>query len=171
MALLYPDEIVYGYLRPLYTPYRTGLGDPTVLPVEDDILWDSFLGGVKDMSFKIVEDWQQPQVFNLGWTKREWKTNLTIYVMQIYSESGKPGYLKEFSKFLEKYLVVTPMPSALTSAGLIEMKPIQFQLQQGTSAGGFISASANIQNPESDIWTLAVSVATKYYQSANAPPT
>ena len=45
MAILYPDEITYDYLRALYTPYRTALPDPTVLPLEDDIMWNEFIGG------------------------------------------------------------------------------------------------------------------------------
>src|SRR6476660_3111582 len=106
MVLLYPDELIYTYLRSLYTTYRNGLGDPTVLPLEADVLWNEFAGGVKDTAFIVSEDYQQPRRFNLGASATDWHTSATIYVMTLWTQEGKPPYLKEFSKFLEKYLVV-----------------------------------------------------------------
>ena len=161
---------MYGYLRALYTPYRNGLPDPTVLPLEDDVMWNVFIGGVKDTAFIVVEDYQQPQRFALGGGNREWNTALTIYVMTLWTNEGKPPYLKQFTNFLERYLIVNPIPDDVKNAGLIEFTPIQFQLSQGlTSFRGFGTFS-NIQNPETDWWALAVNVRTKYFQPANVAP-
>ena len=168
MVILYPDEVAYSYLRSAYTPYRNALPDPTVLPDETDVLWNSYLSGVHDTSFIVTEDYQQPKPFSLGWGSREWNTSFTIYVMTIWISEGKPPYLKEFSKFLEKYLIVAPVPATIKTAGIAEMYPRQFALTQGLgSVGGFIGGTANIQNPETDIWILAVNVASKYLTQAN----
>jgi hypothetical protein len=170
VTLLYPDEIAYNYLRPLYTPYRDALPDPTVLPLEDDVMWGEFIGGVKDTAFIVTEDFQQPNLFALGGGTREWNTAFTIYVMTLWTNEGKPPYLKEFANFLERYLIVKPTPTAIRSAGIAEFTPNQFQISQGlTSFRGFGTFS-NIQNPETDWWALAVNVRTKYFQPANIAP-
>jgi hypothetical protein len=171
MAILYPDEITYDYLRALYTPYRTALPDPTVLPLEDDIMWNEFIGGPKDTSFIVSEDFQQPKLFALGGGTREWNTSLTIYVMTLWTQGGKPPYLKEFSKFLEKYLLVKPTPPpTIRTAGITEFTPIQFQITQGVTSFRGFGTFSNIQNPETDWWALAVNVRTKYFQPANTAP-
>lgn len=166
--LLYPDELIYSYLRSLYTPYRNALGDPTVLPLETDILWNEFAGGVKDTSFIVSEDYQQPERFNLGASANNWKASSTIYVMTLYLGEGKPPYLKEFSKFLEKYLVVKGgIPAALKSAGLDNLHVMQFTLTQGLGNFRGFNQSSTIQNPETDWWVLTVTIQTKYLEPAN----
>lgn len=168
MALLYPDELIYSYLRSLYTPYRNGLGDPTVLPLEADVLWNEFAGGVKDTAFIVAEDFQQPERFNLGASANNWKASSTIYVMTMFLGEGKPPYLKEFAKFLEKYLIVRGgIPSALKSAGLDNLTVIQFSTSQGLNNFRGFRGLSNIQSPETDWWVLSVNVQTKYLEPAN----
>ena len=168
MVLLYPDELIYNYLRPLYTPYRTALGDPTVLPLEADVLWNEFAGGIKDTSFIVAEDYQQPQRFNLGASVANWLASSTVYVINLWTREGKPGYLKEFSKFLEKYLVVRGgVPSTLKSQGLDDLKVTQFSLTQGLANFHGFGNFTNIQNPETDWWVLMVNVQTRYLEPAN----
>lgn len=168
MVLLYPDELIYSYLRALYTPYRSALGDPTVLPAEADVLWNEFAGGVKDTSFIVAEDYQQPQRFNLGASAARWEASATVYVITLWTREGKPPYLKEFANFLEKYLVVKGgLPVGLQMTGLDDLLVTQFALTQGlTNFHGFGNFS-NIQNPETDWWVLSVNVRTKYLESAN----
>ena len=155
----------------MYTPYRTALPDPTVLPLEADITWNTFLGGIKDTAFVVTEDYQQPVVANLGWSNREWHTSFSIYVMTIWTNEGKPPYLKEFSTFLEKYLIIKGgLPDSLRTAGLTSFMPTQFQLAQGLTTFRGIGGIAGIQNPETDWWILAVNVHTKYFEAANVSP-
>ena len=170
MAILYPDEIFYTYLKGLYTPYRNSLGDPTVLPAEDAMMWNNFIGGVWETAFIVAEDYQQPSMFVLGGGNRQWDTAFTVYVMTLWPNEGKPPYLKEFAKFLERYLIVTPIPNYIRTAGIEQFHPTQFQLTQGlTSFRGFGTLS-NIQSPEMDYWVLAVNVRVKYFQHANVAP-
>jgi hypothetical protein len=168
MVLLYPDELLYGYLRPLYTPYRAGLGDPTVLPLEADVMWNFFAGGVKDTSFIVAEDYQQPQRFNLGASAANWQASSTIYVITLWTKDGKPQYLKQFANFLEKYLVVKGgIPAGLQSTGLNDMRVTQFATTQGLTNFHGYGTFSNIQNPETDWWVLSVNVQTKYMSPAN----
>lgn len=168
MPILYPDELLMAYLRPLYTPYRNGLPDPTVLPLEADVLWGFFAGGVKDVAFTVAEDYQQPQRFNLGASAANWLASSTIYVIQLWTLEGKPGYLKEFSKFLEKYLVVKGgVPATLKAQGINNLLVRQFTLTQGLNAFRGFGNLANIQNPETDWWMLVVNIHTGYLQQAN----
>lgn len=168
MVMLYPDELLMAYLRPLYTPYRAALPDPTVLPLEADVLWGEFAGGVKDIAFTVAEDYQQPQRFNLGASAVNWNTSSTIYVIQLWTLEGKPGYLKEFSKFLEKKLVVVGgVPATLKSQGIDNLLVTQFSLSQGLQTFRGYGNLANLQNPNTDWWILAVNVHTKYLEPAN----
>lgn len=168
MVLLYPDELIYGYLRPLYTPYRAALPDPTVLPLEADVLWNEFGGWIKDTAFIVAEDYQQPARFNLGASAANWQSSATVYVMTIWTKGGKPPYLKEFSKFLEKYLVVVGgVPAAIKSQGIDDMKVTQFSLTQGLATFHGYGTFSNITGPETDYWVLSVNVQTKYLSPAN----
>lgn len=168
MVILYPDELIYGYLRPLYTPYRDALTDPTVLPLEADVLWNEFAGGVRDTAFIVAEDYQQPQRFNLGASAAQWLASSTVYAITLWTKEGKPGYLKEFSKFLERYLIVKGgIPAALKSQGLDDLRVTQFSLNQGLGNFHGYGTFSNIQNPETDWWVLAVNVQTKYLEPAN----
>ena len=168
MTILYPDELIYGYLRPLYTPYRTTLGDPTVLPAEVDILWNEFAGGIKDTAFVVAEDFQQPQRFNLGASVANWHTSATVYVITLWTLEGKPPYLKEFSKFLEKYLVVKGgVPSTLKAQGINDLLVTQFSISQGLQTFRGFGNLSNLQNPNTDWWLLAVNIHTKYLEQAN----
>lgn len=168
MVILYPDELIYAYLRAAYTPYRAGLGDPTVLPLEADVLWNEFAGGVKDTAFVVAEDYQQPQRFNLGASAANWLTSATIYVITLWLSEGKPPYLKAFANFLEKFLVVKGgIPSSLKSQGLDDMKVTQFATTQGLANFHGYGTFSNIQNPETDWWVLAVNVQTRYLEPAN----
>ena len=166
--MLYPDELIYAYLKPLYTPYRAALGDPTVLPLEADVMWNFFAGGVKDTSFIVVEDFQQPKRFNLGASTNNWECSATIYVINLWTLEGKPPYLKEFSKFLEKYLIVKGgIPAALKTAGLDNLNVRQILLAQGLASFRGFGSGVNIQNPETDWWVLSVNILTKYLEPAN----
>ena len=166
--LLYPDEIIYGYLKSLYTPYRNSLGDPTVLPLEADVMWNFFAGGVKDTSFIVAEDYQQPVRLNLGASTTTWQSSATIYVITLWTKEGKPDYLKQFSTFIEKYMVVKGgLPVALQSTGLNDLRVTQFALSQGLNNFHGYGTFSNIQNPETDWWVLAVNVQTKYLNPAN----
>lgn len=155
-------------MRPLYTPYRNSLGDPTVLPAEADVMWNFFAGGVKDTSFIVAEDYQQPQRFNLGASAANWSASSTIYVITLWTKEGKPGYLKEFANFIEKKLVVSGgLPSGLVSTGLNDLRVTQFALSQGLNNFHGYGTFSNIQNPETDWWVLSVNVSTKYMKPAN----
>jgi len=168
MVLLYPDELIYVYLRSLYTSYRAGLPDPTVLPLEADVLWNEFAGGVKDTSFVVAEDYQQPIRFNLGASANDWLSSSTIYVITIWLGEGKPPYLKQFANFLEKYLIVKGgIPASLKSQGLDNLKVTQFAIAQGLGNFHGYGTFSNIQNPETDWWVLTVNVQTKYLEPAN----
>lgn len=168
MTILYPDELLLAYLRPLYTPYRNALPDPTVLPLEADVLWGDFAGGIKDIAFTVAEDYQQPQRFNLGASAAQWVASDTIYVIYLWTLEGKPGYLKEFSKFLEKYLIVRGgVPATLKSQGIDDMKVTQFALTQGLSNFHGYGTFSNITSPETDWWVLVVNVQSKYLEPAN----
>lgn len=168
MGILYPDELIHNYLRPLYTPYRSALGDPTVLPLEADVLWNFFAGGVKDTSLVVAEDYQQPTRFNLGASAAQWNASATVYVITLWTREGKPPYLKEFAKFLEKYLVIKGgIPSTLKSQGLDDLLVTQFAMTQGLSNFHGYGTFSNIQNPETDWWVLSVNVRTKYLEPAN----
>ena len=167
----FPDEIFLAYLRPLYTPYRTALPDPTVLPLEDDILWGDFLGGVKDTAIILTDDFEDPQLKFLGGGNREWQSSVTIYVMTIWTNEGKPPYLKEFAKFFEKYLVVTQPVSSLRTAGIAEFIPTRFVISQGPPPFRSIGPiSQTVQNPQTDLWSLYINLRLKYYAAASAPP-
>ena len=167
--LLYPDELIYNYLRPLYEPYRLALGDPTVLPPEADVMWNFFAGGVKDTSFIVAEDYQQPVRFNLGASAANWQASSTIYAITLWTKEGKPRYLKEFANFLEKYLVLGGNSLSVFSqqTGLDDLRVTQFALSQGLNNFHGYGTFSNIQNPETDWWVLAVNVQTKYMKPAN----
>lgn len=149
-------------------PYRAGLPDPTVLPDEGDILWNFFAGGLKETSFIVAEDYQQPVRFNLGASANNFQASATVYVITIWTEEGKPPYLKQFANFLEKYLIVKGgIPAALRSQGLDDMKVTQFSTTQGLSNFHGYGTFSNIQSPETDLWLLTVNVQTKYLEPAN----
>lgn len=171
MVILYPDELIYSYLRALYTPYRAALPDPTVLPLEGDILWNEFAGGVKDTAFIVSEDFQQPTRFNLGASAVNWHTSSTIYVMTLWIQEGKPPYLKQFANFLERYLVIKgAVPASLKSQGIDDLQPTQFSITQGLQNFHGAGTFSNISNPETDWWVLSVNVRTKYLEPANITP-
>lgn len=168
MVILYPDELIYGYLRALYTPYRAGLGDPTVLPAEADILWNEFAGGIKDTAFIVSEDYQQPQRFNLGASVANWATSATVYIITLWTLEGKPPYLKEFSKFLEKYLIVKgAVPASLKAQGINDLQVTQMSISQGLQTFRGFGNLSNLQNPNTDWWMLVANVHTKYLEQAN----
>lgn len=157
-------------MRPLYTPYRSALSDPTVLPLEADVLWNEFAGGVKDTAFIVAEDYQQPTRFNLGASAAQWLASSTVYVMMLWTREGKPPVLKEFAKFLENYLVVRGgVPNTLKSQGIDDLLVTQFSLTQGLSGFRGYGNLANLQNPNTDWWMLSVNVRTKYLEPANTP--
>jgi hypothetical protein len=168
MPLLYTDEIIYGYLKPKYAPYRAALVDPTVLPLEADVLWNEWFtgGGITDTSFIVVEEFQDVRPSNLGWSKRDYRASLGVYVTVLWINEGKPPRLNEFAKFLETYLMVAPMPTSIKSAGIITMSPTRFILSQGPPFGRQV---AQVQNPEVDIWNLYMNLSVTYMQTANAP--
>src|SRR5688572_9186541 len=59
-----PDDAVHDWLKSLYPAYRAALSDPTVLPEEAKIMWDTPWVGILPMSFMVCED--QTDHFNRG---------------------------------------------------------------------------------------------------------
>lgn len=170
--MLFPDSIFSQYIRPKYTPYRLALPDPSVLPLEEDIIWDSFLGGIKDAAIQFVCDYEDPTPSFLGTGRSEWNASVTIFVMFLYLGEGRPPVAKEYAKFLERYLFVRQPVTELKTAGINEFRPVRFVISQGPPPFRSIGPiSSSVQNPQTDLWSLWINIACKYMQAFNlAPP-
>src|SRR5215831_3961920 len=169
--MLYPDEIFSAYIRPKYEPYRLALPDPTVLPPDADIIWDTFLGGIKDTAIMFTCDYEDPTGSFLGGGRINWDASVTVYVMFLYLGEGKPAKGKEFAKFFEKYLIVTQPVNELKTAGIQEFKPTRLVVSQGPPPFRSLGPiTQGVQNPQTDLWSLYTNLAVKYIQAANAPP-
>lgn len=150
------DDTIHDWLKSLYTPYRTALPDPTVLPLETDIDWDTYWAGVHTTSFMVAEDTTKHTNLGLGVKTIEFDGIHIVRVTYRWILAGKPPELKKIREFLTKTLHanISPLPSTLTNAGIRQMVPIDSRI--------FVERNMTAQQ---DFWTLEVRLATKVLNS------
>lgn len=155
----YPDtdDIIHDWLKSLYTPYRTALPDPTVLPAEEEITWDSYWGGTNTTSVMVYEENTQHRNLGLGSQSLEFTGTHVIRVSYRWIGPGKPPELKQLREFVTRKLhenCLPPLPAVFTSAGIIEMWPtMQSRLYPVTTSA------------QGDFWIFEVRVNTKILNS------
>lgn len=146
------DDVISDWIKSLYTPYRTALTDPTVLPTEDMIDWDAYWAGAHTTSFIVYEEFTTHKNLGLGVKTVELDGIQVVRVTYRWIMAGKPPELKKIREFLTKTLHanVSPLPSALTNAGIRQMIPIESRM-----------IVERDQTAQQDFWTLSVRLATK----------
>lgn len=144
-----PDEIIFTFLRSRYEPYRVALPDPTVMPSEDEILWDSYFGSIHDTSFIVVEDRTDPSFEFLGTGPINHEAIVSVIVQSKYVQQGKPPWLKHIRDFIEKTLLESQTHTDIKNEGINWMRPGTNSIQQMTP-------------PQSDMWNLTFSVMLRY---------
>lgn len=144
-----PDEIVYTFLRTRYEAYRLALPDPTVMPTELQILWDSYYGSIHDTSFIVTEDRTDPSYDVLGTNIVTNESIVTVEVQAKYVQQGKPPWLKHIRNFIEKTLLESQTHIDIKNEGISWMRPGTNSITQMTP-------------PQSDMWHLIFSVMLRY---------
>ena len=145
------DDTLSDWLKSLYTPYRNALVDPSDLPLETEIDWDSYWAGVNSTSFIVLEDTTNLGHLGLGSRNPELRGIQVVRVTHRWIGAGKSPYITEFREFITRkvYENLSPLPPVLTNAGINWMMPTQSRVFQDTKSA------------QEDFWTLEVRVATK----------
>lgn len=156
--IVYPDadDTIHDWLKSIYTAYRNSLADPSVLPLESAIDWDTYWAGFNSMSFMVYEEITTHQNLGLGVKTIDFIGVHVIRAAYRWINAGKPPELKRMREFLTRKLQenVSPLPSALTTAGIIQMVPMESRLFMERNQSG-----------QQDFWTLEVRVQTKVLNS------
>jgi len=150
------DDTIHDWLKSIYTAYRNSLVDPSVLPVIDDIDWDTYWAGFHSMSFMVYEETTQHQNLGLGVKTIDFIGMQVIRVTYRFINAGKPPELKRMREFLTRKLQenISPLPSALSTAGIVQMVPVESRMFMERQETG-----------QQDFWTLEVRVQTKVLNS------
>ena len=151
-----PDDTIHDWLKSLYTPYRNALTDPSVIPLETEIDWDSYWAGFNSTSFIVWEDVTTHRNLGLGVHQIEFEATQVVRVTHRWIHAGKPPILKQIREFLTRKLHenITPLPTTLTNAGIRYMLPIDSRL--------FVETERTAQQ---DFWTLHVRIMTRVLNS------
>lgn len=149
----YPDvdDAMHDWLKSLYIPYRNTLTPTSRLPLDTEIEWDTFWAGYQESSFIVYEEVTELGHLALGTKNPQLNGIQVIRVTHRWTGAGKSPYIKEFREFITRkiYENLSPLPSALTSVGVMEMLPMASRIFQETKSG------------EEDFWVTEVRVATK----------
>lgn len=151
-----PDDTIHDWLKSLYTTYRNGLTDPSVLPLETEIDWDAYWAGFNSTSFFVGEDSTRHINLGLGVRQIELEGTQVIRITHRWINAGKPPILKQIREFVTKKLHenISPLPSALTNAGIRYMVPIDSRM--------FVE---NNKTAQQDFWTLEFRIMTRVLNS------
>jgi hypothetical protein len=148
-----PDDTLGDWFKSLYTPWRNSLVDPSIVPLETEIDWDEFWGGMNSTSFLVYEEITEHRNLALGTSPIEFISTNVIRVTYRYISSGKPVVIKQMREFIIRRLHenLSPLPSALTSAGIVQiyLPGIQSRIFRESKSA------------QEDFWTLEVRVTTK----------
>lgn len=147
-----PDDTIHNWLKSLYTPWRNGLVDPSIIPLESEIDWDTYWGGTNITSFVVYEELTRHINLGLGVKTIEFEGTQVIRVVYRYIGLEKPAALKNIREFITRRLHenISPLPSALTTAGIKYMYPMDSRIFKG-----------NPQDAQQDFWILEVRVMTR----------
>jgi hypothetical protein len=152
-----PDDAIHDWLKSLYTPYRNALVDPTVMPEETKILWDTPWAGQLATSFMVCEDQTDHLNRGLGAHNIDFFGLFYAKVTQRWIRAGKPTAISAIREFLIRKLHEASgnVPSVLkTEAGIYEMIPANSRLYQWPP-----------DNAQADFWVLEVRVRTAVHNS------
>jgi hypothetical protein len=146
------DDTIHDWLKSLYTAYRNSLVDPSIIPILDDIDWDTFWAGLHDTSFMVYEEETTHTNLGLGVKNLEFRGTHVVRVTNRWIGAGKPVVIKHMREFVTRRLHenLVPLPSALSSAGIIEMWP------QMTSR-----IFPETRSAQEDFWVFELKVSTK----------
>ena len=106
MASTQPEDVIYDFLQSQYTTYRNSLSDPTVLPVDTDILWGAPKSEIQTHSFVVVRTRTDRVLPFLGQPKLKNTTTCVARFATTWTGFGKPEVIDQFERFLE-YETVT----------------------------------------------------------------
>lgn len=151
------DDAIHDWLKSQYAPYRAALPDPTVLPLEDEIDWDTVWTGIHETSFAVLEDISTHMNLGLGVHNIEFDGLWIIRSTFRWMKEGKPPILKNIREFVTKTLHsnINPVPTVLrTDAGITQMVPVNSRIYLWPP-----------DNAQADYWILEVRVATKVLNS------
>lgn len=151
-----PDDTVHDWLKSVYTAYRNGLADPTVLPTIDEVDWDTYWGGMNAASFMVYEEGTNHLNLGLGSQTLTFTSVLVIRVTYRWIGAGKPDVIKRFREFVTRKMheAVFTRPAVFTTAGIIELLP------QMVSRTAPATTSA-----QEDFWVFELRVTTKVLNS------
>jgi len=156
--IAYPDvdDTIHDWLKSIYTAYRNGLVDPSVLPLETAIDWDTYWAGFNSMSFMVYEAQTTHQNLGLGVKTIDFIGIQVIRVTYRFINAGKPPELKRMREFVTRKLQenISPLPTALSSAGIVQMVPLESTMIMERNQSG-----------QQDFWTLEVRIQTKVLNS------
>ena len=145
------DDALHDWLKSLYMSYRNTLTPTSRLPLDTEIDWDFYWAGTNSTSFIIYEDTTELGHLALGIKTPQLSGTQVVRVTHRWINPGKSPYIKEFREFVTRTLYenLSPLPSALSNAGIIWMMPIQARVFQETKTA------------TEDFWTLEIRLATK----------
>lgn len=151
-----PDDVIHDYLKSIYTTYRNALTDPTILPLETAIDWDSYWAGLNTASFMVYEEETLQKNLGLGSQSLEFTIVDVIRVTYRWIGAGKPREIKAFREFITRKMheAVFTKPTAFTNAGIIELWPTMVS-----------RTSTATNSAQEDFWTFEMRVTTKVLNS------
>ncbi len=152
-----PDDSIHDWLKSLYTPYRDSLPDPTVLPAEELVEWDTPWSGISPMSFDVLEDLTEHQNRGLGVHVYDFNSVYMVKSTMKWVRSGKPQEMKAMREFVTKTLHenINPVPAVLkTESGIWQMVPLNSRLYLWPP-----------DDAQSDFWVLEIRIGVKTQNS------
>lgn len=127
-----PDEVIYAWLKSIYTAYRNALPNPDDIPLESDIDWNSIFSGARDTSF-IVLDTQNNHDTGLGAKAIKIQSVSTVHIAYRQVGLEKPAILKRLKYFVVKSLHenASPPPAIFTTNGIAHVIPLVVNIAGG----------------------------------------
>lgn len=150
----YPEDIIFNFLKSVYTTYRTALDDPTTIPEETAIIWGSPPAEiVKPYTFEVVRTDLNRALKWLGAAPKAQYTALCVCRFgTLWIKGGKPPVLNEFEEFLDYELMTNIKGSYFTDRAISYITP-------GSSG------ISEPRDPNVDRWVLNYSVQVDYYKT------
>jgi hypothetical protein len=148
----YPEDIIYDFLKSQYVTYRSSLSDPTVLPVDTDILWGEPKSELKAYSFVVTRDTTTRLLPYVGLSKVKYSALCTARFAITWIKAGKPPYINEFEEFIDYEIAKNQIATYFKNKGIESVTP---------AASGITEP----RDPETDQWVLSFQIIAVYLRS------
>lgn len=148
-----PEDVIFELLHTQYPIYRNSLSDPTVLPVDTEILWGAPKSEIMTHSFVVVRSRTDRNMPFLGQPKVKNSTTCVARFATTWTQFGKPVVIDQFERFLEFETATNVNNSFYKNKGFAYVIP-------GTS-----SSVVEPRDPENDQWVLNFEIYTEQLKS------